>query len=160
MVNLDYDRYREQSPFVLSGGEKRRVAIAGVLAMEPKYLILDEPTAGLDPRGRDEILAQIELLHQNEGITVVLVSHSMDDVARLADRLIVINQGEIIYNDAPRKVFMEYKALQNIGLDIPTVGKLMLSLKDKGWPVRTDLLNINEAKEEILKVVRRPDKDA
>jgi energy-coupling factor transport system ATP-binding protein len=128
--------------------------------MEPKYLILDEPTAGLDPRGRDEILAQIELLHHNEGITVVLVSHSMDDVARLADRLIVINQGEIIYNDAPRKVFMEYKALQNIGLDIPTVGKLMLSLKDKGWPVRTDLLNINEAKEEILKVVRRPDKDA
>jgi energy-coupling factor transport system ATP-binding protein len=84
----------------------------------------------------------------------------MDDVARLADRLIVINQGELIYNDAPRKVFMEYKALQNIGLDIPTVGKLMLSLKDKGWPVRTDLLNINEAKEEILKVVRRPDKNA
>ncbi|PKM90574.1 MAG: energy-coupling factor transporter ATPase [Firmicutes bacterium HGW-Firmicutes-12] len=160
MVSLEYERYKEQSPFVLSGGEKRRVAIAGVLAMEPKYLILDEPTAGLDPRGRDEILAQIERLHRNEGITVVLVSHSMDDVARLAGRLIVINHGEIIYNDTPRKVFMESQTLQNIGLDIPTVGKLMLSLKDKGWPVRTDLLTIEEAKEEILKVVRGPVKNA
>lgn len=160
MVNLDYERYKEQSPFVLSGGEKRRVAIAGVLAMEPKYLVLDEPTAGLDPRGRDEILSQIEHLHHNEGITVVLVSHSMDDVARLADRIIVINDGELVFNDTPRKVFLEYQTLKNTGLDIPTVGKLMISLKNKGWPVRTDLLTIQEAKEEILKIVRGPDKDA
>lgn len=159
MVDLEYNRYKDLSPFALSGGEKRRVAIAGVLAMEPKYLILDEPTAGLDPRGRDEILSEIEQLHEKEKIAVVLVSHSMDDVARLADRLIVINNGELIYNDAPRNVFMHYQILHDIGLDIPTVSKLMLSLKEKGWPVRTDLLTIDEAKEEILKIVRRPGKD-
>lgn len=160
MVDLDYNRYKDLSPFALSGGEKRRVAIAGVLAMEPKYLILDEPTAGLDPRGRDEILSEIEQLHQNEGITVVLVSHSMDDVARLADRLLVINDGSLIYNDVPRNVFKEYQTLQDIGLDIPTVSKLMLSLKEKGWPVRTDLLTIEEAKAEIIKIVRGPEKNA
>lgn len=154
MVNLDYLRYKDLSPFTLSGGEKRRVAIAGVLAMQPKYLVLDEPTAGLDPRGRDEILHQVEQLHRQEGITVVLVSHSMDDVAKLADRLIVINQGEIVYNDAPRKVFAEHQALRQIGLDIPTVGQLMVCLKEKGWPVRTDLLTIEEAKNEILRIVR------
>lgn len=160
MVDLDYNRYKDLSPFTLSGGEKRRVAIAGVLAMEPKYLILDEPTAGLDPRGRDEILSEIEQLHHKEGIAVVLVSHSMDDVARLADRLLVINNGSLVYNDVPRNVFKEYQTLQDIGLDIPTVSKLMLSLKEKGWPVRTDLLTIEEAKEEIIKIVRRSEKNA
>ncbi|MDX9872053.1 MAG: energy-coupling factor transporter ATPase [Clostridia bacterium] len=153
MVNLDYKKYKDLSPFGLSGGEKRRAAIAGVLAMEPKYLILDEPTAGLDPRGREEILAQVEKLHK-QGITVVLVTHSMDDVARLVNRLVVINHGEIVYNDAPRQVFSQDQSLQQIGLDIPTVAQLMLRLKEKGWPVRTDLLTIQEAKEEILKVVR------
>lgn len=154
MVKLDYERYKDSSPFVLSGGEKRRVAIAGVLAMEPKYLVLDEPTAGLDPKGRDEILAQIADLHRDAGLTVVLVSHSMDDVARLVSRLIVMHQGEVVYNNYPRQVFSENNRLQNIGLDIPTVTKLMISLKEKGWPVRTDILTIEEAKGEILKVVK------
>lgn len=154
MVRLDYEKYKEASPFVLSGGEKRRTAIAGVLAMEPKYLVLDEPTAGLDPRGRDEILAQIVELHHKEGLTVVLVSHSMDDVARFATRLMVMHNSEIVYNDQPRKVFGQYQSLKDVGLDIPTVTKLMLRLQEKGWPVRTDILTIEEAREEILEKVR------
>ena len=149
MVHLDYDKYHSLSPFTLSGGEKRRVAIAGVLAMEPKYLVLDEPTAGLDPRGRDEILAQIEELH-NQGMTVVLVSHSMDDVARLTKRLIVMHHSAVVYDDETRKVFSHYESLQEIGLDIPTVTKLMFRLKEKGWSVRQDVLTVEEAKEEIL----------
>lgn len=151
MVHLDFERYKESSPFVLSGGEKRRVAIAGVLSMQPQYLILDEPTAGLDPRGRDEILDQIAELHEKNGITVVLVSHSMDDVARLVKRLVVMHQGEVVYNDEPRQVFKEFSNLREMGLDIPTVTKLMISLQEKGWRVRSDVLTIEEAKEEILK---------
>lgn len=154
MVKLDFEKYQSSSPFVLSGGEKRRVAIAGVLAMEPKYLILDEPTAGLDPRGRDEILQQITELHHKEGLTVVLVSHSMDDIARLVDRLVVMHQGELVYNDKARDIFSLHQDLQRIGLDIPTVTKLMVQLKEKGWPVRSDLLTLQEAKDEILKVLR------
>lgn len=154
MVHLDFENYKEVSPFVLSGGEKRRVAIAGVLAMEPKYLILDEPTAGLDPRGRDEILDQIVELHHQEGLTVVLVSHSMDDVARLVNRLVVMHKGKIFFNDKLREVFKHYDTLQQIGLDIPTVTKLMIELQDKGWSVRTDVFTIDEAQEELLKVIR------
>lgn len=149
MVHLDYDKYQSLSPFTLSGGEKRRVAIAGVLAMEPKYLVLDEPTAGLDPRGRDEILAQIEEL-RNQGMTVVLVSHSMDDVARLTERLIVMHHNAVVFDDETRKVFSHYESLQEMGLDIPTVTKLMFRLKDKGWSVRQDVLTVEEAKQEIL----------
>ena len=151
MVALDYETYKDASPFVLSGGEKRRVAIAGVLAMEPKYLVLDEPTAGLDPRGRDEILAQVVRLHKEEGLTVILVSHSMDDVARFASRLIVMHDSQIIYNAEPRQVFTQYETLQKVGLDIPTVTKLMIHLQEKGWDVRTDILTIEEAKKEILR---------
>src|SRR5690606_14490496 len=110
MVDLDYEKYKDSSPFILSGGEKRRVALAGVLAMEPKYLILDEPTAGLDPRGRDEILSQIVQLHRKEGLTVVLVSHSMDDIARFATRLVVMHDSRIVYNDEPRKIFSEQES--------------------------------------------------
>lgn len=154
MVHLDYETYKEASPFVLSGGEKRRVAIAGVLAMEPKYLILDEPTAGLDPRGRDEILDQIVDLHRQEELTVVLVSHSMDDVARLVNKLVVMHKGEIIYNDKIKEVFKHYDNLQKIGLDIPTVTKLMIELQNKGWPVRSDIFTIDEAQAELLKVIR------
>lgn len=154
MVELDYERYKDLSPFSLSGGEKRRVALAGVLAMEPKYLVLDEPTAGLDPRGRDEILSQIVELHRSAGLTVVLVSHSMDDVARLATRLIVMHKSEIIYNDEPRKIFTEQENLQKIGLDVPTVTKLMAKLREKGWAVRGDILSLAEAKAEIIKVLR------
>lgn len=154
MVELDYERHKDLSPFSLSGGEKRRVALAGVLAMEPKYLVLDEPTAGLDPRGRDEILSQIVELHRSAGLTVVLVSHSMDDVARLATRLIVMHKSEIIYNDEPRKIFTEQENLQKIGLDVPTVTKLMAKLREKGWAVRGDILSLAEAKAEIIKVLR------
>jgi energy-coupling factor transport system ATP-binding protein len=155
MVHLDYEKYHAASPFLLSGGEKRRVAIAGVLAMEPKYLILDEPTAGLDPSGRDEILTQIAELHQ-QGITVILVSHSMDDVARLTQRLVVMHKSKIVFDDDTRKVFSQYQRLQEMGLDIPTVTKLMLRLKNKGWPVRLDILTVEEAREEILKIVASP----
>ena len=154
MVGLEYDRYKDISPFVLSGGEKRRAAIAGVLALDPKYLVLDEPTAGLDPRGRNEILKRIERLYRQEGITVILVSHSMDDVARLAGRLIVINQGEIFCSEETRRVFSAFRQLQQMGLDIPTVTKLMLRLKEKGWPVRTDLFTIEEAQAEIVKSIK------
>lgn len=158
MVGLEYERYKDASPFILSGGEKRRAAIAGVLAMGPKYLVLDEPTAGLDPRGRDEILERIDRLYHREGITVILVSHSMDDVARLARRLIVINQGKIFYSAETRQVFTAYRELQQMGLDIPTVTKLLIRLKEKGWPIRTDLFTIEEARAEIVKTVRgRPD---
>lgn len=158
MVHLDYEKYRTLSPFTLSGGEKRRVAIAGVLAMDPKYLILDEPTAGLDPRGRDEILAQIAELHQ-QGMTVILVSHSMDDVARLTKRLLVMHQGEIIYDQETRQVFSYYEKLQEMGLDIPTVTKLMYSLKGQGWSVRQDVLTVEEAKREILQAMKQAVKE-
>lgn len=154
MVALDYETYRDASPFGLSGGEKRRVAIAGVLAMSPKYLVLDEPTAGLDPRGRDEILEQVVRLHREEGLTVILVSHSMDDVARFANRLIVMHDAEMIYNAEPKQVFSHYDSLHKVGLDIPTVTKLMISLREKGWDVRTDILTIDEAKAEILRIKR------
>ncbi|MDD2211962.1 MAG: energy-coupling factor transporter ATPase [Clostridia bacterium] len=153
MVHLDYEKYQAASPFLLSGGEKRRVAIAGVLAMEPKYLILDEPTAGLDPRGRDEILEQIKELHQ-QGMTVVLVSHSMDDVARLTQRLVVMHRNTIVFDEETRKVFSHYESLQEMGLDIPTVTKLMFRLKGKGWLVRQDVLTVEEAKKEILQVLK------
>ncbi len=160
MVGLDYAKYSDVSPFTLSGGEKRRVALAGVLAMQPKYLVLDEPTAGLDPRGRDEILRHVTELHRRENITIVIVSHSMDDIARLVDRLIVINQGELVYNNSTRECFAQYEELKRIGLDVPTMTALMLRLSEKGWAVRTDILTIKEAKEEILRVVRGGAEDA
>lgn len=153
MVDLDYARFKDLSPFGLSGGEKRRVAIAGVLAMQPKYLVLDEPTAGLDPKGRDEILSQIQRLNE-KGLAVILVSHSMDDVARLVQRLVVINQGQIVFDDKPRLVFSQANHLQDLGLDVPGVMKLMLALKAKGLPVRADVLSIQEAKEEIQRVLK------
>jgi len=151
MVDLDYDKFKDQSPFGLSGGEKRRVAIAGVLAMQPKYLVLDEPTAGLDPKGRDQILEQIRRLNE-KGLAVILVSHSMDDVARLVERLVVINHGRIVFDDAVRRVFSKAQELQELGLDIPIVTKLMIELKKRGLPVPADVLSVEEAKEAIIKV--------
>lgn len=142
-----------QSPFELSGGQKRRVAIAGILAMEPKYLVLDEPTAGLDPKGRDEILDQISLLHRERGITVILVSHSMEDVARYVERIIVMNQGEVMYDDTPGRVFANYRELESVGLAAPQVTYIMNALKDKGFPVNTDAITIEEAAREIEKAL-------
>lgn len=148
------DEYFYQSPFDLSGGQKRRVAIAGVLAMKPEVLILDEPTAGLDPKGRDEILDRIDALRKETGITVVLVSHSMEDVAKYVDRIIVMNQGSVMYDDEPRKVFRHYKELEEVGLAAPQVTYIMQELRGKGYPVNADVLTIEEAKNEILKILK------
>ena len=142
-----------QSPFDLSGGQKRRVAIAGVLAMEPEVLILDEPTAGLDPRGRDEILGLISQLHEKRQITCVLVSHSMEDVARYVERIIVMNRGEVMYDGAPKEVFSHYRELEEIGLAAPQVTYVMNRLKEKGLDVRTDATTVEEARDEILRAL-------
>lgn len=139
-----------QSPFDLSGGQKRRVAIAGVLAMKPEVLILDEPTAGLDPKGRDEILGQISKLRKETGITVILVSHSMEDVAKYVDRIIVMNQGRIYFDDKPKEVFKHYKELEQIGLAAPVVTYIMNDLANEGFSVKTDATTIEEAYQEIM----------
>ena len=143
-----------QSPFDLSGGQKRRVAIAGVLAMKPDILILDEPTAGLDPKGRDEILDQIAGLHQEMGITVILVSHSMEDVAKYVERIIVMNKGSVLYDDVPKEVFRHYKELEQVGLAAPQVTYIMQALREKGIPVHTDVTTISEARDEILQILK------
>lgn len=147
------EKYYGQSPFDLSGGQKRRVAIAGVLAMQPKVLVLDEPTAGLDPKGRDEILDQIAELHRQGDMTVVLVSHSMEDIAKYVERLIVMNRGEKMFDGTPKEVFFHYKELEQIGLSAPQVTYVMNALKDKGFAVSTEATTIEEAVEEIMKAL-------
>lgn len=140
-----------QSPFELSGGQKRRVAIAGVLAMKPEVLILDEPTAGLDPKGRDEILQQIKKLQIETGLTILLVSHSMEDVAEYVDRIIVMNKGSVMYDDTPREVFKHYKELEEVGLAAPQVTYIMHELKARGADVDVNATTIEEAAEEIAR---------
>ena len=147
------DEYFYQSPFDLSGGQKRRVAIAGVLAMKPDILILDEPTAGLDPKGRDEILDQIAKLKEETGITVILVSHSMEDVAKYVERIIVMSRGSVLYDDTPREVFGHYKELEQVGLAAPQVTYIMQALAKKGMPVDTSATTIKEAEQEILRAL-------
>ncbi len=154
LVGLPESTYT-MSPFELSGGQKRRAAIAGVLAMQPKVLILDEPTAGLDPKGRDDILDQIAYLHTQTGMTVILVSHSMEDVARYADRIVVMNQGKILYDDTPAHVFAHGRELEDVGLAAPQVTYVMQDLKEKGFPVRTDVTTVTEAADEIMKALER-----
>lgn len=149
------DEYFYQSPFDLSGGQKRRVAIAGVLAMKPDILILDEPTAGLDPKGRDEILDQIAKLREQTGMTVILVSHSMDDVAKYVDRIIVMNKGQVMLDDEPREVFRHYKELEEVGLAAPQVTYIMQNLKKNGFLVDTDITTVEEAKQAVLKAMGR-----
>lgn len=148
------DEFFYQSPFDLSGGQKRRVAIAGVLAMKPDILILDEPTAGLDPKGRDEILDQIAKLHSEVGITVILVSHSMEDVAKYVERIIVMNKGSVLYDDVPREVFKHYNELEQVGLAAPQVTYIMQALGERGLPVNTEATTITEARDEILRMWR------
>ena len=143
----------DQSPFDLSGGQKRRVAIASVLAMNPEILVLDEPTAGLDPAGRSELLEMIKELKEKEGITIVLVSHSMDDVAEAADRIIVMDKGRIIYDDVPVRVFEHINELEEMGLAAPQMSYLLRDLKKAGFPVNTDIITLKDAREEILKVL-------
>lgn len=153
-VGLD-ESYYAKSPFELSGGQKRRVAIAGVLAMNPKVLILDEPTAGLDPMGRDEILDQIALLHKTRGITIILVSHSMEDIARYVERIIVMNHGEKAFDDTPKKVFAHYKELESIGLAAPEITYIVHALQEKGLKVDTTATTIEEAKLTILEALEK-----
>ncbi len=154
MVGLK-EKYYQQSPFELSGGQKRRVAIAGVLAMEPDVLILDEPTAGLDPKGRDEILDQLKRIHEERHITIILVSHSMEDVAKYVGRIIVMNQGEAMYDGTPKEVFSHYKELEKVGLAAPQVTYIMNALADKGFGVSTDATTIEEATEEIYRAYQK-----
>jgi energy-coupling factor transport system ATP-binding protein len=154
MVGLDFETIKDKSPFELSGGQMRRVAIAGVLAMEPAVLILDEPTAGLDPRGREEILAQIKLLHTQKQITVILVSHSMEDIGKMVDKILVINEGEVVFFDTPSHVFTQISTLESIGLAVPEVTYLMRRLKEKYPEIREDIFTVEAAKKEILKVIR------
>ncbi len=149
------EKYYQSSPFELSGGQKRRVAIAGVLAMRPKVLVLDEPTAGLDPRGRDDILDQIAFLHKESDMTVILVSHSMEDIARYADRLIVMNRGTVMYHDEPKKVFEHYQELEKVGLAAPQVTYIMHDLARRGIPVRTDVTTVVEAADEIMRALEK-----
>ncbi len=143
-------KLRKKSPFDLSGGQKRRIAIAGVLAMKPKYLILDEPAAGLDPKGRDEFLELTADLHR-QGLTVVMVSHSMDDIARYAQRMVVMEKGSIKLDGTPQQVFSQPDVLAKIGLGVPTLTNLLLELRTRGWDVRTDLFHPEDVKREILR---------
>lgn len=147
------EKYFDVSPFELSGGQKRRAAIAGVVAMKPQVLILDEPTAGLDPKGRDEILDMVSEMHVRYGITVILVSHSMEDVAKYVDRIIVMDHGQVRYDDTPREVFHHYKELEVIGLAAPQVAYLMHEMKEQGIDVSTEPTTVEEAKEAILRLI-------
>ncbi len=158
-VGLDYDKFAEKSPFDLSGGQKRRVAIAGVIAMHPELLILDEPTAGLDPGGRDEIFNLIKSLHENGNMTVILSSHSMDDMAKLVNTLMVMNKGRLEMMGSPREIFRDNaQKLKGMGLDIPQVLELALKLKkEAGYNVRTDVINISEIKNEIIRCIKEKD---
>ena len=150
-VQLDYDKYAERSPFELSGGQMRRVAIAGVLAMEPRYLILDEPAAGLDPKGRDRILGMVKDLHA-AGVTVVMVSHSMDDCARLASRMIVMSKGTVVASDTPRNLFSQPEMMASVGLGVPEAAKLCQLLREKGVDIPQDLYTQEELHEHILRL--------
>ncbi len=159
LVGLDFEELKDRSPFELSGGQKRRVAIAGVIAMKPKILVLDEPTAGLDPRGRDEILGEIQKLYDKEGITIILVSHSMEDVAKLVDRILVMHRGKVEMDGCTREVFKRSDELESLGLGVPQIMKFMKKFKEQGNDIKDDVLTVEEAKEEILKFLRRK-KDA
>ena len=152
------EKYYASSPFELSGGQKRRVAIAGVLAMEPEVLILDEPTAGLDPKGRDEILDQIAWLHQERKISVLLVSHSMEDIARYVERILVMNHGEKVFDGVPKEVFSHYRELEAIGLAAPQITYIMHALRENGLQTDTSAITVEEAKNSILKALGRGEK--
>ena len=152
MVGLDYETYKDRSPFDLSGGQKRRVAIAGVIAMEPTTLILDEPTAGLDPKGRDDILGQIKKLHKDYNMTVIIVSHSMEDVANIAEKIIVMNHGKVALQGTPSEVFREVDKLESIGLAVPQVTYLIRKLRAKGFDISDSIFTIEDAKKAILSI--------
>ena len=147
------EKYYHMSPFDLSGGQKRRVAIAGVLAMNPKMLVLDEPTAGLDPKGRDDILDKVKELHETRGISIAIVSHSMEDMAKYVERIIVMNHGHMPFDGTPREVFSHYLELEKIGLAAPQITYIMHALAEHGLAVNTEATTVSEAKESILKAL-------
>jgi energy-coupling factor transport system ATP-binding protein len=149
-VGLDYDEVADKAPFELSGGQKRKVAIAGVIAMKPDVLILDEPTAGLDPKSRDELLRYIKELHEKRGITVIFVTHSMEEVAKMATRLVVMHSSKICYDDIPSNVFKNVEHLQEIGLDVPELSKLVHRLNELGYELPDDAMTLDEVKKAIL----------
>ncbi len=150
VVNLDFDKFKDRSPFELSGGQMRRAAIAGVVAMHPKVLVLDEPTAGLDPRGRSELLQEISRMRETLGITVILVSHSMEEIAQVVDTVVVMDAGQIVLHGPVREVFTEAETLKRIGLGIPQVTELMAGLRQRGLDVPAGVLTVAEAREAIL----------
>ncbi|MEK6264007.1 MAG: energy-coupling factor transporter ATPase [Clostridium sp.] len=154
IVGLDYEEYKDKSPFEISGGQKRRVAIAGVVAMEPKVLILDEPTAGLDPKGRDDILSKIVQLYKENNMTIILVSHSMEDVAKVANRIIVMDEGTCILDGTPAKIFKEIEVLERVGLAVPQVTYLIRELRSKGFDVSEDTFTVEKAKRELLRILK------
>lgn len=154
LVGLDKSFY-EKSPFELSGGQKRRVAIAGVLAMRPQMMILDEPTAGLDPQGRDEILNQIERLNRQHGLTILLVSHSMEDMARYVDRILVLDHGEKVFDDVPKEVFRHYQKLEEIGLAAPQITYVVQELRRQGIELPDTITTIEEARDAILSLAAK-----
>ena len=158
LVGLDESFYKK-SPFELSGGQKRRVAIAGVLAMNPEVLILDEPTAGLDPKGREEILGKISELRKSRNITIILVSHSMEDVAKYADKILVLSKGKLVLNGTPKEVFRHIDLLESIGLRAPEVSYIIRELREKGFEINEDISTIEEARDAILALVRRKNND-
>lgn len=153
MVGLNYEVYKDKSPFNLSGGQKRRVAIAGILAMKPKVLILDEPTAGLDPKGRNDILNTIRDLNQKYNITIILVSHSMDDVSKFANSIIVMSEGKCVLKGTKEEIFKEVDLLQKIGLTVPTVTSLINELNKKGFNIKDNIYTVNELKEELVGIL-------
>lgn len=155
MVGFNYNKIKDVSPFDLSGGQKRRVAIAGVLAMKPNYLVLDEPTAGLDPAGRNELFLQIKQLHDKRNVTVILVSHSMEDIAKLVNRVIVLYKGKIHMEGTPKEIYSQAEELEKIGLGVPQVAQIVSELRKRGFNIKSDIITVEEAKEEILREVRR-----
>jgi len=154
LVGIDPGRFGRRSPFSLSGGEMRRVAIAGVLAMRPRVLVLDEPAAGLDPKGKEEILGQIRTLHQAQGLTVLLVTHSMDEAAQLVKRLVVLARGQIVMDGPVREIFRRAQDLAALGLGVPAITALMLRLRGAGMAVTPDVLTVDEARAAIREVLR------
>lgn len=154
LVGLDYEKFKDQSPFELSGGQKRRVAIASILAMDPNYLILDEPTAGLDPSGRDEILGELRKIYENRNdLSVIVVSHSMEDIAKIADRVIVMDNGKIIADDIPEIIYSKEPELEAIGLDVPQITSAMTLLEKKGYKFDKTIITVEEAFEALIKQI-------
>lgn len=156
MVGLNYEEIAERSPFELSGGQKRRVAIAGVIAMEPETLILDEPTAGLDPKAHQDILRMVEKIHSLTSNTIILVSHNMGDIAKLSDKVLVLDRGRLVLDGTPADVFCQADYLESLGLGLPPSAYLMRELKKRGVPVSDNILNIEEAEEELYRILSKP----